>query len=677
MTRKSMVFITLVNLVVAVTYWLAAKFIWEFFDLFNMLPAPIWPSAAIAVCASYEYGWKIAPGLFLGAFLANWSEIDFDVLTSLGIATMNTVAPIWMTTLLKSKFKLKSPFVRSVYDSLVFIVFGVLAHAALSASGGILSLLVFSSIEIGNPLEVWTRWWIATSSGILLLFPMLSLIWPGHLRNFIRSLNLEYGLIFLITVAFTSSIYFYIEAHQLYLSGLSMTLIIPISWVAIRFGFFASHVLIFVNTCIAAVATVYGYGPYYLPQNSSLMANFMLMTLSFIFLSFLISSLTYELKRAKDKAEAADKTKSEFLATMSHEIRTPMNAIMGMSELLAMSPLNQTQQKHTEILIKSSESLLELINDILDLSKIEAGHMKLHPAPVNMREYIFGCCSIMKHRAKIKDIEFEVKISKDFPEQIEIDAPRLRQILANLVSNAIKFTESGKVSLSIRTNKEKNIMIAKVKDTGIGLTAEEQEIIFDRFTQVDSSVSRKYEGTGLGLAITSKLVKLMGGQIKLTSTKNVGSEFTVRIPFVKINKPVKIPAQSEPPFTKTRGKPKNILIADDSKENLMIIEHILKATGAKIELAQNGAEAFDKFKKEKYDLVLMDISMPVLDGLSATTKIRDLEKSRNISPTPIVALTAHAMVEDEKKCLDAGCNKYLTKPFSHQSLINVVNQFFA
>lgn len=535
-----------------------------------------------------------------------------------------------------------------------------------------------------------------------------------------------------------------------------------------------------------------------------------------ILLSLALAARIRRLRAEQEFAQGASLAKSQFLASMSHEIRTPMNAIMGMAELLHESPLNREQQKYVQVFQAAGENLLDLIDDILDLSKIESGQIELRHEDINLREIVERACEILALNAHGKKLELLCHIQSDVPEFVNGDPVRLRQVLINLLGNAIKFTHEGEVILNVQVNKSTRTgteLLFCVKDTGIGIPKHQQEQIFDHFTQADHSITRSYGGTGLGLAISRRIAGLMTGRMWVESEPGKGSCFYFTATFkpgirpaVKKKAPmnpgirtlviddnetnrmilreyllswgavvqeaasgpealdvIKMADAENNPFhlilldsrmpemdgietagqmernngvlkhtvimltsdessieiqrasdagihaylvkpvkqtelrnaiqealadrtstlyetqpaddVSTEIRAKNILVVEDARENQFVIKAYLKKDPCVIQTAENGLVALEMFKHGNWDLVLMDVEMPVMDGLTATKKLRKWEKAHQKTPTPVIALTAHALKEDRQKCLDAGCDEYLSKPIKKAKLREAIRRF--
>jgi ammonium transporter, Amt family len=380
-----------------------------------------------------------------------------------------------------------------------------------------------------------------------------------------------------------------------------------------------------------------------------------------------------DLKQAREQADAASKMKSQFLANMSHEIRTPLGGIRGYAEMLIDYGRDEGERlEYAKKIMRNVDNLAEIINDILDLSKVEAGALRVERIPFSPLSEVENALSLIQAKAEAKGLSIETSVQRPIPNQVVSDPTRLRQILVNVLGNAVKFTEKGKISLSVRKNAQ--YLVFEVEDTGCGIPAEAQARLFQPFGQGDSSTSRRYGGTGLGLVLSQKLAWALGGDLELTRSKpGIGSVFTLTIdpgnPSLVSSAPASAAKEGVEPSDTTLSGIK-VLLAEDNADNEELVTTFLTRRGALVEIARNGVEAMALASSQAPDVILMDLHMPILDGLEATRRLR-----AEGCTTPIIALTAHAMKEEREKCLKLGFSEFLTKPLDVQALIATVHRY--
>lgn len=393
-----------------------------------------------------------------------------------------------------------------------------------------------------------------------------------------------------------------------------------------------------------------------------------------------LSEQAEELENAKIAAEVAGQAKADFLSAMTHEIRTPMNGVLGMAQLLAMGDLNEKQQQQVTVINNAGRTLMHIINNILDYSKINAEQLELEKILFSSRNIVNEVMLLLAPQFEKKSISLTCDFG-DIPETVQGDPYRLHQILYNLVGNAFKFTDEGEICIEVSSKEsdEDNTVILSfaIRDSGIGISPDDQQQIFEQFYQINH-FNPNVRGTGLGLSITRRLVELMGGTILVESEMGVGSTFTVAIPFVlSVQTAVKESLESSEklfvkPDTQTDLR---ILLAEDNKINQMLCEQFFSKLGCSVDLAETGVIALEKFNgSDKYDVIFMDCNMPEMDGFSATVAIRQLEQSKGLKQTPIIALTAHVEEDIKRQCLNSGMDAFISKPFLFEDLETMVNK---
>jgi signal transduction histidine kinase/CheY-like chemotaxis protein len=387
--------------------------------------------------------------------------------------------------------------------------------------------------------------------------------------------------------------------------------------------------------------------------------------------------LAKDLQEANHAVLCAARAKTEFLANMSHEIRTPMTAILGMTELLQMTPLDEQQTEYASTIERSGDTLLQIVNDILDFSKIEAGRLAIEDIGFELKSVLDEVLEMLDQRAREKQLSILFDVAPELPLRYRGDPTRIKQVLINLVGNAIKFTHSGHVRIVARgypIDDMRAFVELAVEDTGIGIPEDQHERVFEAFTQADTSTTRRYGGTGLGLAISTRLVRLLGGEIKVDSKVGVGSIFTVTLVLKVAHRPSSIPAPIE---TVQEGQYHGrILVVEDNLDNQTLAQRMLRYLGCEVEVAHDGQLALERLEHQSFDMILMDCHMPNLNGYEATQRIRRREAEQG-KHTIIVALSASVLPEEQEHCLQVGMDDYVAKPFSRQDLQRVLQRWLA
>ncbi len=387
-----------------------------------------------------------------------------------------------------------------------------------------------------------------------------------------------------------------------------------------------------------------------------------------------------QLKEARDKWESANKAKDAFIANMSHELRTPLNAITGFCEMLGFTTLSTKQKEYLEYMHSAAQTLLAIVNELLDLSAVAQGRLKIIRAPFNFYKVLQDAGAAFERQAKEKGLQYSMRISPKLPRYFVGDNNKLRQVVSNLLNNAVRFTEKGHIELAADFAGADAEGVIKVRisvtDTGIGVPEDKREIIFERFMQADSNLNRKYGGTGLGLAICRELLDLMNGHVTYESNTPAGSRFIVELPLELAHMAAPEIPEIEQPAAPPVGQPLRALVVEDDPSSMALAREFLNRADCRLLTAGNGFEAINLLQKEHVDIVLLDISMPVMEGIETITLIRQMENKHNTKkPLFVAAITANAMRGDEQKYLQYGFNKYIPKPISYNNITELLSQY--
>jgi signal transduction histidine kinase/DNA-binding response OmpR family regulator len=668
------------NAAIAVAYWALGYAVAIFFQAFGLFPAPNWPSASVALAAALLGGPRLWPGIFIGSFLSNYTLFDAPAQVAAAISVTNTLGPAVGALLIRRLCGTTLPFFR-FRDVVIFMLFGAALHGLIAASGGVLASYVGGVLPAEVVFSAWLRWCLADAGGALFFGPALLLWWQDRTLRLSRPQALELGAVGVVTLLLAAAAFFLIEADHHSVSGLPYLLVAPLLWVTVRFSPRAGTTLFSAVAVVATIATVGGLGPFNLAGADRPLVTLGLMVVSLSIGVLFIGSLTAERRAAMGELEKtnrelearvaartadlvrANRAKDDFLTTMSHEMRTPLTALLGNAELLLADPLPPPQRERAERMSRSGGLLLSLINDLLDLARIEAGRLELELRPTSVHEVTRHTVQMFEAAAAGKGLALHCDCH-DVPPWVLADGKRLQQLLVNLIGNAVKFTERGEVRVDVAPlddDAETAYLCFTVTDTGIGIAEAGLDLLFKPFSQVAAGAARRHDGSGLGLAICKQLVEAMGGEIGVDSVAGVGSSFWFLVPLRLAQAEERQAAGILQPWQLS------ILLVEDVAESALVLEALLRRSGHTVSVAATGSEALAAVAQGRFDLVLMDLQMPGMDGFETTRRLRalpDPEKAR----VPVFALTASVLRDTLAKCLAAGMEDVVGKPLRMEQL---------
>jgi len=676
------------------------------FDGLGYRMVPMWPIAGIALYVAYTFGWRYAPVIFLSFLLsyryAEVSPLAVEVMLSLG-GTMGALVGAALIRWVNFR-----PAMDRVHDVFLLLC-GAVPATFLSTlwSYGVLSWWAGPG---GSWAQAhWLYWWAGDIIGILVL-SVPFFVWTRSPR-WSSSERLEFIALLTGVLALGSFTFFRDVLHWSDHVQLSFMVFPFLVWSGIRFGPHGSSLLLFVIAFSAVLAAFQNGGFFIATTEGGVFVMLQTYLTSVIITGIALSSasaeqtnygaklekMNHELKQAVDaarksaeEAQRANESKSRFLAMMSHELRTPLNGVLGFTNLLLESPLNTSQQEYVRMTQESGESLLHLIDDILDFNRIDAGRFRIKERRFDLARLCDEVFSMFEKHAREKGLAFRKKVADEVPQVVVGDSHRIRQILVNLIGNAIKFTEKGGIEVGLAPFEEQTVpdddsigMVISVADTGIGIDPQQQDYLFNPFAQANAEISSKFGGTGLGLAVCKHLCELMGGRIWFDSEPNEGSTFYALVRL----KPSRTSSMESSEvehsdLSDNRGQhmaethPLKLLLMEDNLVNQKVMRQLLHRLGYELAVADNGVEGLKRLQAEPFDLVLMDLRMPEMDGYETTRSIREGGAGPDRAGVRIVAVTAFAMVEDKERCLEAGMDGHLSKPVTLAELTHVLREAY-